>query len=301
VPLKAPRSDALLGRIKSLIRAIENNDEEQIREAVLRLSRSRRYLAPLGLAIGAFVLLYDALRLLVSNWRLFLIQIPPAMWTWLAMFDLKVHVLHGRQFNVIRGPVLIPICLVIIGLTAGAFFMNAVFAFAISGDTAPKIRPGYEEARRHLRPILTSGCIVGAALAFSTVIVTRWGHPWFAISLGIVVGVMMLAYVALPARLIGVKPKQPRGDKVWTTLVSGALSFTVCTPPYALGRLGILMLGSSWLLVPGIILLALGITLQAGAVGAVRAIKLSATLSTGQQPGETPAEATAAGPMHSGG
>ena len=58
------------------------------------------------------------------------------------------------------------------------------------------------------------------------------------------------------------------------------MSATVCTPPYILGRLGILMLGSSLLFIPGIFVLALGVTLQAGATGAVRAIKMSATLAS---------------------
>ena len=40
------------------------------------------------------------------------------------------------------------------------------------------------------------------------------------------------------------------------------------------------MLGSSLLFIPGIFVLALGVTLQAGATGAVRAIKMSATLTT---------------------
>ena len=96
-------------------------------------------------------------------------------------------------------------------------------------------------------------------LAFSTTVVTRWGRPWFTLSLGIIVGVMMVSYVAVPARLIGAaKRKQSRRDKLSTSVVGGALSATVCTPPYILGRLGILMLGSSLLFIPGIFVLALG-------------------------------------------
>ena len=120
---------------------------------------------------------------------------------------------------------------------------------------------------------------MGLLLAFSTVIVTRWGRPWFTISLGTVVGVMMISYVALPSRLIGVKRIQSRRDRLSTSVVSGALSATVSMPPYVLGRVGILMLGSSVLLIPGIFVLALGVTLQAGTTGAVRAIKMSATLT----------------------
>jgi hypothetical protein len=76
------------------------------------------------------------------------------------------------------------------------------------------------------------------------------------------------------------KTKKPhrRGDRLWTIAIGGALSVAVCTPPYLLGRVGILMLGSKILLVPGIFLLAISIMLLVGAVGAVRAIKLSTKL-----------------------
>ncbi len=274
---------ALVTRIGSLVRAIEENDEARIEEAVLRLSRSRRVFAPLALAVGAFVLLFNALRLMVSHWRLMLVQILPAMWIWLAMFDLKLHVLHGRSFNVIRGPILIPIGLVIIGLTVASFVLNAIFAFAVADPRTPEIRPAFARVRRHVRSIVGAGVVVGAALAFATTIVTRWGRPWFGISLSIVVGLMMLCYVAVPARLLGVKPAQSRRDKLTTSAVSGVLGATVCTPPYVLGRIGLLMLGSKVLLIPGIFVLALGVTLQAGATGAVRAVKMSAKLMAGRE------------------
>ena len=273
------------------MRAIEENDEAKVEEAILRLSRSRRVFAPLALAISAFVMLYAGLRLLVSNWRLTLVQILPAMWIWLAMFDLKAHTLHGDSFNVLRGPVLIPIGLAIVTLTVASYFLNAVFAFAISQPGRAEIRPSVAQARRHWVPILVSGGITGALLAFSTTVVTRWGRPWFALSLGIIVGVMMVSYVAVPARLIGAqKRKQSRRDKLSTSVVGGALSATVCTPPYVLGRLGFLALGSSAVLVftLGLFALSLGVTLQAGATGAVRAIKMSATLTTAGHRGARP-------------
>ena len=286
------RFAALSGRIRTLVRAIQDNDEAAIEEAILRLSRSRRIFAPLAFAVGAFVMLFDGLRLLVTNWRLTLVQILPAMWIWLAMIDLKAHVLHGKSFTVVRGPVLIPAGLLIIAITVASFFLNAVFAFAISRPGRPEVRPAIAQARHHLQPIIASGAVVGALLALSTTLVTRWGKPWFTISLGLVVGVMMVSYIAVPSRLIGSKPpKQSRRDKLASTAVGGALSATVCTPPYLLGRLGILALGSSAVLIfiLGIFALALGVTLQAGATGTVRAIKMSATLTGGSRPSDPPA------------
>ena len=45
------------------------------------------------------------------------------------------------------------------------------------------------------------------------------------------------------------------------------------------------MLGSRVLLIPGIFVIAIGVTLQAGATGAVRAIKMSTKLAVTGEPG----------------
>ena len=128
--------------------------------------------------------------------------------------------------------------------TRTRFFLNAVFGFAIVQPGAPRVRPAFAQARSHLRVILGSGAVVGLLLGLSTMVVTRWGHPWFAISLSVVLGVMMVCYVTVPARLIGVKSTTSRRDKLTASTVGGALGAVVCTPPYVLGRVGILMLGS---------------------------------------------------------
>jgi len=55
-------------------------------------------------AIGAFVMLFQGVKLLFSNWRLTLIQVLPAMWIWLALLDLKVHTFKGKEFMPGTGP-----------------------------------------------------------------------------------------------------------------------------------------------------------------------------------------------------
>ena len=134
-------------------------------EAVLRLSRSRRLFAPLAFAVGAFAMLFDGLRLLVSNWRLTLVQVLPATVIWLAMFDLRARVLRGKSFPELRGPILIPLAVGVVALAIASFFLNAVFAFAIARSRPPQIRPAFAAARDHLTAILVSGTIVGSMLA----------------------------------------------------------------------------------------------------------------------------------------
>jgi hypothetical protein len=290
----------LSARVGQFIQAVRDSDRVAAEEAVLRLSRSRRWLAPLALAVGALVILFDGVKLLLTNWRLTLVQVLPAMWIWAAMFDLKAHVLHGKSFHVLTGPVVIPIVLAVAALTAASFFLNAVFAFAIASDGPPAIRPAFAQARSHLVVVLGWGAAVGICLGLATVVFTRWGSLWFALSLSVVVGVMMVCYVAVPARLIGVKTTYSKRDKLTVSAVSGAIGGIVCTPPYVLGRVGLLMLGSHTLFILGCVVIAIGVTLQAGATGAVKAVKMSVKLGSGSRPpaGDESPPAQAARPEH---
>jgi uncharacterized membrane protein len=207
------------------------------------------------------------------------------MWIWLALLDLKAHAFRGKEFHTWHGSVEVLLVVAIALVTTACFYLNAVFAFAISQPGKPRIRPAFALARRHLPVVLGVGLVVGLALGFSAVVVPRWGHTWFVVSLGIVIGVMMLTYVTVPARIVGIKPAGSRRDKMAAAVVGGTLGALVCTPPYVIGRIGILLLGGGpAIFALGVILLALGLTLQAGATGAVKAIKMSAKLAAGNVP-----------------
>jgi hypothetical protein len=254
-----------------------------VESAILAFGRSRRSLTPLVFAIGAFVMLFQGLKLLISNWRLALIQVLPAMWIWLALLDLKVHAFRGKEFHAWRGGAEALLVAAIVLITAASFYLNAVFAFAISVPGKPRIRPAITLARGHLPVVLGIGALVGLALGFSAIVVPRWGKEWFALSLGIVVGVMMLTYVTVPARIVGIKPTGSRRDKLAASAIAGTLGALICTPPYVIGRIGILLLGGSGVLfVLGIVLLVVGFVLQGGATGAVKAVKMSAKLAAGR-------------------
>ncbi len=179
--------------VKRLIEAIRDGDESMVEKAILGLSQRSRWLAPLALVVGAFAMLFQGVKLLVTNWRLTLVQVLPAMWIWFAMLDIKLHVFRGKQFHVIRGPLLIPAILAVAAITAASFFLNAVFAFAISKPGKPEIRPAFAQARRHLRTIVSSGFVIGIALGVAALVVQRWGLFWYALALSIVVAAVMMS------------------------------------------------------------------------------------------------------------
>ena len=281
----------MAGQFRRLVAAIRNGDDQTVESVLVTLSQRSRWLAPLALVVGGLLMLFQGVKLLVTNWRLTLIQILPAMWIWVAMLDLKIHVLHGKAFREWRGPLVIVLVLAAATVTAASFYLNAVFAFSVAQSGPPEIAPAFVRARTHRWTILRAGFAVGLLLGFSAFVVDRWGKAWFGLSLGIVVGIMMLAYVAVPARLLGIRQETSTRDKLTASAVGGAIGAVVCSPPYALGRVAILMLGSHVFRYLGVLLLIVAIVLQTGATSAVKAVKLSAKLVTGSVPD---AEASAA-------
>lgn len=290
------RRELLMRQGRALVRAIREDDEAAVEAAIVALSRSRRIFAPLVFTVGAFAMLFQGLRLLFSNWRLTLVQVLPAMWIWVVFLDFKAHLFKGREFHDWHGPQALVLVVLIALVTAAAFYLNAVFAFVITQPGEKKIRPALRLARSHLVVVIGVGLVVGTALGFSAIIVPRWGRHWFALSLGIVIGVMMVTYVAVPARIVGIKPVGSRRDKMAAAVVGGTLGAIICSPAYVLGRIGILLLGSPAVFPLAVVLLVAGFTLQAGATGAVKAIKMSAKLATGNVSPPSTESPTASGP-----
>ena len=78
----------------------------------------------------------------------------------------------------------------------------------------------------------------------------RWGLGWFALLPGIVLAVMMVCYVAVPARIVGMRTARPAGTArsgragtLAGTAVTGLFGAIVCMPN-AIARVGIYLLGS---------------------------------------------------------
>src|SRR5665213_1235267 len=149
-PERRTRRHQVHDQFTNLVEGIARGDDSTVEEAVLALSRKSRWLAPLALLVGGFAMLFQGVKTLFTNWRLTLVQILPAMWIWVAMIDLKAHVLHGKGFHQWKHLwVEVLVILVIAAITAASFYLNAVFAFAISTKGTPEIRPAFVTARSH--------------------------------------------------------------------------------------------------------------------------------------------------------
>jgi hypothetical protein len=273
------RARKTLARLVQLARAVADADPTEIESTPHQLGTSRRYLAPVAWAAGAIVLLFRGLKLLLLNWRLTLVELVPAVWVWLVMWDLKRHGLRSDAFRQPSiGEAILLVALTIAASTA-AFWCNTVFAFAIT-HPQPRIAPAMRQATRYLAHIVLAGIGMGVVLAAGAVFVSRIGSLWLYLAASIALySLLLISFVAVPARILGVKkqklrPKQAIGS--WT--VGGALSAVAMTPGFVLDRVGLILLGVPGLHVLGLVLLSIGTALYAAGMSSVKAVKLSMKL-----------------------
>ena len=269
------RRAALWQSIGRLAGAIRDADEGEVESALQQLGRSRRLFAPLGYVAGGFALLVDGIKLL------FIELAPDADRDPAGRLDLG-HVLgpegpHAARtiVHLVRGPLALAIAAVVVAVTVGAYWCNAIFAFAVAGPKPPRIRPAVAQARRHMRLIVGWGVVVGLGHAATTIFVARAGKPWFTLASALVLVVMMVTFVSVPAQLIGVvQHKPPLKDKISGAAANGALSAVLTSPGFLMNRLGLLLFGIKVLRIPGIIVFSIGIALQAAATSGAKAVKL---------------------------
>ncbi len=278
----ASAPSGLRASFRRLVVAVTTADPSAIERATRQLGASRRWLAPLGWAAGTIVLLVTGVKLLLFNWRLSLIQLVPAAWIWIGMWNIKQHFFHGRSFESLDWLELLGIGLALIVLTIAAFWCNAVFAFAIEGPPPPRIRPAVRRARSGLPIILGAGVVLGVLIGVAGLLVPRKaGLWWFGLIFGLVLVAMLVSFVAVPARIIGVRPKRVSvKQKVTGAAAGGALSAVAMAPGFVLDRLGLIFLGIGGLEVLGFILLSIGTALYAAGMSSVKAVKLSSKLVT---------------------
>jgi hypothetical protein len=268
-----------LDRLAAAARAVADAEPARVEATVVGLSGTRGYLAPLAWVAGTLVLVVRGAQLLLLNWRLTLIELVPATWVWLATWDLKRHGLRARPLQHLETAELLVGLAIAVALSIAAFWCNAVFGFAITHQP-PRIGSALRQVRPFLGRITAIGFGMGLFVAAGLLLIPRIDSQWlYWAAVGGVYGVMLVALVVVPARIIGVsKQRLTRTQTIGRWVAGGALSAVAMTPGFVLDRLGVVMLGIPGLRLVGLLLLTLGAGLYAAGLSTVKAIKLSMKL-----------------------
>jgi hypothetical protein len=275
------RPPTRLATVVAAARAVADADPSEIEATVRRLGESRVYLAPVAWAAGALVLLVRGVKLLFLNWRLTLVELVPAVWLWIVMWDIKQHALRNAPFRHFTVGGMAALAALAVMASIASFWCNTVFAFAISGPR-PRIGPAALQARPYMVRIVRSGVLLGLALAVSAVVIPRIGARWLYLSAMVsLYAVMLTSFVVVPARILGLKKqKLPARQAIGRLTVGGVLSAIAMTPGFLFDRVGLVLLGTPHFRILGFILLSIGTALYAAGMSSVRAVKLTMKLVT---------------------
>jgi hypothetical protein len=276
--VRLPRSAQ---RVVDMALAVAAAEPADIEAAAHRLGRSHRLLVPLAWTGGALVLLVRGVKLLFVNWRLSLLQLLPAAWVWVLMWDLRHHELRVAAFRDVTAGGVVLLVALCVATTIAAFWCNGLFGFAIV-EPPPNIRRAARRARPFARSLVGAGAVVGGVIAVGAIAIpridTRLGY---LASAGALYALILVSFVAVPARILGLgRQKLPPREAVGRWAVGSALSAVAMTPGFVLDRIGLILIGISGVRWLGFVLLSVGTALYAAGMTSVRAVKLTMKLAS---------------------
>lgn len=266
-------------RLLQAVRAVADADPQQIEATARKLGSSRRYLSPIAWIAGMLVLVVRGLKLLVSNYRLLLLELVPVVWVWATMWDLHRQKLsnvplHGASLRE-------ALVAVAVSTVAGvaAMWCNSVFGFAITHQP-PEVMRAILQTRPFRRRVVAAGSLMGVVVILGVTVVPRLKPEWVYYGfLGGMYGVMVTALVVLPAWIIGI-PRRHFGpvQTVQRWVTGWALGAVAMAPGFLVAQAGGLLLderGLEWL---GYVMITVGAALYAAGLSSVKAVTLSMKL-----------------------
>ena len=275
---EAPGRARHAGAVRAAIAAVRSTDPATVEVTVRELGQRHRWLVPLAYAAGTVAVVFDGVVLLVRNWRLTLLQLPPAVWIYVMTWNLRTHLLQGNGLNPAVGPIVAAGILVAAQV---AYWCNATFGFAMIQKGDADIGAAFSKTRLHWRFVGGLALLTGAAQAGIWLLLPQASVRWFWISLLAMFVVQIYLFVAIPSWLIGARPTGTRRERAVQSMTTGVLSGVAATPGFLFNRIGLLLIGVGPLGWVGLAILAIAAVLHVTASSSVRVVKMSVRLHEG--------------------
>jgi len=241
-------------------------------------AREHRSLRPFALVADVLILIVQGLLIILTNWRLMLLQLVPGAWLSILFWDWRTLVITGQPaFAVDHWP--IPIAVVVLFLGTGvSYWCNVAFASSLLA-APPDVRAGARRATESWLVVATAAAgftalhVVMAHRAATTEVGT------FALGIGLVVTVQIFMYTLLPAQVLSLgRSKLTWRSRLGKSLIGGVVALVAAAPGFALSRIGELMFAVKSLRELGRWVLALAVLVQLAGVSSTRAVSASTSL-----------------------
>ena len=265
------------GFVDDWVARLQSLSEDDLRRA-LRSHSTNPVFRVLALVTGTLLLMLRGVLLLVANWRLIILELVPALWLAVVLWDLRYHVVAGHALVVPTGRWAVGVVLLVLVATAASYWCNVTFAFAAVGD-GTRVREAIHAANANLRPILGTATLVAALHSWVSLRGATISIGAFGLGLAVVVAVNMYLYTALPAQVVGFHRSRPSvRQRVERGAVAATVSAVAAAPGFLLSRLGQGMLALGVARPLGFAILAFAILLQVAGISSSRAVAMSSRL-----------------------
>jgi hypothetical protein len=263
--------------VQETLDRLQSLSEDDLRRA-LAAHATNPFFRALALVTGTLLLMLRGVLLLVANWRLILLELIPAVWLAVMLWDLRYHVVAGHALVVPTGGWTAVAVAVIFAATAGSYWCNVAFAFAAVGD-GTGVRAATRAANANLGPILSTAAVVAAAHSWVSLRGASIGIGTFGVGLAVVVAINMYLYTALPAQIVGLsRTRRSVRQRVERGVLAATVGALAAAPGFLLSRLGQLLLAFTATRPIGIVVLAVAVLLQVAGVSSSRAVAMSSQL-----------------------
>ena len=187
--------------------------------------------------------------------------------------------LRGDAFRAITPTAALVTVAIAVAASIASFWWNTVFAYAVCSPP-PRIAAAVPQTRACLPRIARDGSVLGLLIAGAAIAVPRIDSaPLYVIVVGFLYAVMLIGFVAVPARILGAsRPKAAPTEIVGRWVAGGAVSAVAMMAGFVLDRVGLIVLGVPGLHLIGLALLSIGTGLYAAGMSSVKAVKLSMKL-----------------------
>ncbi len=243
------------------------------------------------LAGGVAGALVAGVRLLVSNWRLAVLELVPALWITAVVGAAVAALQRWEQGVVVRGE---RISLHTFGLddvvTVGGFALggslvflcNTVFARAAVDPEGPEVVRAAHAVRRSPRTVaaaLAWGAVAGLLRMIDLVVPLPSDRWAVLVQITAVVTLELVLFVGVPARLVGLTVHGlSLGQRATLGVVTVVLSVVAVVPALVVGRLSTELIGRDAYRPLGVLLFFVALVLQIAGVVVVKAVALAAKL-----------------------
>lgn len=159
---------SLLSAARRIVVDAGTLSDDELLATIARLRVGRVLAGPLSFLAGAVLLVLHGIVLLLTNWRLLVLELLPAVWIAAVLWDWRFHVVEGHELTEVHDGWALAIAAFVVLATMASYWCNVAFTYSALDHRMP-LRDALHNATRHVRLVGATALAVGLLHAWVSV------------------------------------------------------------------------------------------------------------------------------------